>query len=323
MARRLSWGVLLVLAGCGSMMGCSSIVSPDLDRLGGSDGGSSPTLDAGPGVDGGPNVRVDSGPMPRVDAGPRDGGPPRVDAGPSCSGPPRCEGEVLVECVAGEELRELCTDFDSFCAEGECREWICEPGSIQCSDDLRAVETCSERGDAVRRDACERGCNPATDACITVSPTCMGLPTLAVGTSTTIDLCRQANTTTHRSAEGCPTTQLANVGDRTFVLTIETATNVVIELTDVDSGAAIDTIVYVRRVCDDAETQLVCSDDVACTSSTVPGPGGCSGSVDVRQSRIRTRLEPGVHYVVADAFAYSTERNTYRCGQVRLSVRTG
>ncbi len=335
MALRLSWRVLSALAGSSIIVGCSSIVGPDLGRLGGgSDGGGPPGIDAGLGVDAGPTVRVDSGPMAGVDSGPPtpvdggpptpiDGGPRPVDGGPRCDGPDRCDGEVLVTCRSGVESREPCTDRDAYCAGNRCESWVCEPGSRECGADFRSVVTCSERGDSETRTACDLGCDPATDSCVTVSPTCADLPQISLGASVNIDLCRARDDDTHVPAEGCPTTAEADVGDRVLVLQIDRPTDVVIELTDIDFGAAIDTLLYVRRVCDDPDTQVVCSDDVECSTSTVPGPGGCSGSVDVRQSRIETRLAPGLYYIVADAFDYTTDSNVYRCGVVRLSVTEG
>lgn len=326
MRLRLSWGALL-------FAGCSTIVTPDPLRLGGPlDGGV--RVDAGlPPTDGSVTPqprdggRGDAGSVPDAgsrdagaapDAGSRDAG--AVDAGATCTATDRCEGETFVSCRAGREARESCIERAAYCTPEGCRDWVCAPRTSECSEDLRSVLTCSDRGDARTPSPCELGCDPRTDTCLTLPTSCTGLAAIPLGTSVIVGLCGESNDSTHQPAPGCSATQEARAGDRTFVLTLERATEVAIELTDFDSSAAIDTIVYVRRVCDDASTQIVCDDDVPCSSSTVPGPGGCSGSVDVRQSRIRTRLEAGVYFIVADAFLYSTSGTTYRCGTVRLSV---
>lgn len=108
-----------------------------------------------------------------------------------------------------------------------------------------------------------------------------------------------------------------------FRLEVPFAQEVTIELTDNDTMRAIDTIVYVRRTCDDGTTQVACDDDVPCDSSTVPSGELCIGGVDVRQSRIVTRLAAGTYYVVLDAFEYRRDMVAFTCGQVRLSIRGG
>jgi hypothetical protein len=50
-----------------------------------------------------------------------------------------------------------------------------------------------------------------------------------------------------------------------------------------------------------------------------PSPTGCSG-YEVRESTLRTHLDAGTYYIIADAFAYTSGTTMYRCGHVQLSV---
>lgn len=88
--RGAAWSVALCCA-----VGCSSLVNPDIGRLGGDDGGAPVIVDAGA------SLPVDAA----VDA----------DARPLCSGEPTCRGDVLVTCRAGVELVE--TPCPLGCAE--------------------------------------------------------------------------------------------------------------------------------------------------------------------------------------------------------------
>jgi hypothetical protein len=98
------------------------------------------------------------------------------------------------------------------------------------------------------------------------------------------------------------------------------AGQVEVNLFDADRSTAIDTVVYLRSSCNDRASQLACSDDIDCSDSTVPGPGGCAGMTELRQSIIETRLEAGTYYIVADAFDYSSSSVEYGCGRVSLTV---
>ncbi len=289
------------LASVVALTGCSAIVNPDPGRLG---------------SDAGQVHLMDSGTPPVPDAG-RDAGV-RRDTGTGCVTGAYCDGDTLVSCRGGVESRTSCPDMGSFCSGDRCQTWVCEPGSRECTGDGRGVIVCDARGANEAMTPCPLGCDPATNACITTSPACMGLPRIAVGDDQAFDLCRETDDDTYTpTSDGCPAPQEAAVGDRVFALTIEHEMDVVINLRDVDTLAAVDTVVYVRRACDDAATQTACDDDVPCDASTLGG--FCTGT-EVRESRIFVHLTPGIYYVVADAFAYSTDRTMYRCGNVQLSV---
>lgn len=301
---------------------CSAIIEPDQGRLGREeDAGGIRLFDSGmPGRDAGPPIdagRRDAG-IPGDDAGRFDAG--RFDAGATCV--PGCIGETLVTCTGGAPTTTQCQDLGAYCEGTSCVPWMCTPGEILCTPDLGATTTCDARGSGTGAIIpCENGCNPTTGECASVVPTCTGATPITVGTSTIVNLCSSSDGATYQVTPGCDATVRADSGDATFVLTLTETTNVVIELTDADFSTAIDTVVYVRRVCTDQASQIACDDDVPCSESTVPN---CSGSFEVRQARIRTTLGPGTYYIVADAFLYSIDGGTtYRCGNVRLSVRAG
>ena len=73
-------------------------------------------------------------------------------------------------------------------------------------------------------------------------------------------------------------------------------------------------------LCDERGTQIACDDDVTCAESSIGGP--CSG-VEVRESRIETHLAAGTYYIVADAFAYSTERVTMQAFWLAFTENIG
>jgi hypothetical protein len=289
--------------------GCSAVISPDESRLGGGPSGS----DGGGGLDA-PIVLVDGSVVP-------DGpvGPDRPPVG--CEGqPPTCEGDTLVQCVAGSLVRTNCAATGGDCVmsggAASCTATGCAPaGSSRCDGD--DLVTCHGDGTETRM-TCPSGCDPAANACAT-APVCPGIPALARG-MTTIDLCAERDASTHASAEGCRTDERADSGDRVYRLDIETATTVVLDLVDADGSTSIDTILYVRTDCEDASSQLACSDDIPCSDSVITS--GCVGGWQVRQSRLVLRLEPGTYYVVVDAFLYSTGPVEFRCGTVILSYTT-
>jgi hypothetical protein len=293
--------------------GCSALVTPDSTRLGPA-GDAGPTLDARREL---PDAFVPIG----VDADLTDPDAPRPDpvdawTPPTCvEGSARCEGDVQVVCEGGREVRTDCADTGLSCEAGACRGRVCTPGSVMCSGDGSGIVTCTPDGASVRYSPCPAGCDRATNACAT-SDACADRPTIALGDTTRIDLCAAEGMTSYVRAEGCGAMSDADSNDATFALTVREPTTVELDLRDVDPTVGIDTILYVRRACDASDSQLACSDDIPCTESDITS--GCSGGVQVRQSRITLRLEPGTYYVVADALRYSD----FDCGEVELRVGT-
>jgi hypothetical protein len=306
---RFGWCFFLT---CGLLAGgCSALINPDDGRLGGGgDAGTDRTDGSMGGWDSGITL-MDSGTTTDPDSG-----------STSCvSEEPRCEGDALVTCVSGMEIRQDCRAMSAFCDGGECKPWECEPGSRECSGDLSASIVCSARGDGSEEISCEPGvCAPDSGRCVGAVDMCTTVPPVTIGSTHMVDLCIKNDDNTHTRAPGCGAESRADGRDTVFRLEVPTTRMVTIELTDIDTSAAIDTIVYVRRVCDDGDTQVACDDDVRCDTSTAPGDL-CFDGVDVRQSRINTRLEAGTYYVVIDYFDYTAGEIMFGCGEVRLSIR--
>ncbi len=290
------------ILGAASLLGCSAIVNPDSDLLG-----------PDPGVDSGTVVLMDSGDA-RIDAGPRDGG-----GVPCTEGAKRCVGETLFTCVGGAEIPRDCRAVGDYCDVDQCRDQVCEPNRRQCTPALNAVLSCSARGDLLSREACPNGCDPETITCLPPGGVCDDVPSIDVGGRHTVDLCERADNNTHQPADGCGSTSRADVQDQIFSLTLERRQRVTIELTDVDAPRAVDTLVYVRRTCDDMGSQIACDDDVPCDRSTADPPA-CFGGVDVRQSRITLTLDAGTYFIVVDGFAYTNDSVAFSCGLVELRV---
>lgn len=284
--------------------GCSAIINPDSDRLG-----------AGP----------DTGPPPRVDSGTRDAGPPG-DGGDCVEGTPTCSGDALVSCSGGMEVLQDCQAARAFCEVDHCEPWVCVPGDRECASDGESAFVCTARGDEIEEHGCGDGfCDPDTNACVmdVPPPVCEGFGRISPGESIITDLCGLPDDNTFERATGCDFGSRAQSGDEIFVLELDRSTRLTFELTDIDTTRAIDTVLYIRRDCEDGESQVACHDDVACGASTVPGGAFCTGGVDVRQSRMTLTLPAGRYYIVVDAFERRSDGVTYSCGRVRLSISPG
>jgi len=304
MANRLP--VLLAVLG----FGCSALINPDESRLGdGPDAGVG--ADAAVGFDAG--AGVDAG-LPAGD----DAGPP-VGCEPT---PPACDGDDVVTCPDGVEARRDCQAEGGYCEAGGCRPWVCVPGSRACGAGLESVVVCDARGTAETEIPCTGGaCDPATNMCEGVDPgACAGLPEIGVGDERTVDLCEEDDDHTFRAGGDCDPRFGANAGDRVFALRITERGRYRIELEDDAILRDIDTVVYVRRQCDEDRSQIACGDDTRCMP-TGPFGGDCMDGVRLGLSRVVLDLEPGTYYVVADAFLYDTERGESECGSVELRVR--
>ncbi len=297
------------------LLGCSVKRS----GLGGGagDAGSGP-MDAG--VDGRLSDR-DAATSPK-DSGPEPDAHEGADAGPRCAGDePVCEGTVLRSCEDGSPEEKDCAAADAYCdtddGEPTCIARVCTPGARRCSDEGDAVVECDARGSKEVPMACSAGCDPATTECRSVADCPLaGVTDLPAASASSIafSLCGQGDDAQNQTAPGCGATLGGQ--DRIFRLVIETATDVWIDLRDDDGRAAIDTVLYLRTRCDDPSSQIACHDDIACSESDFT----CSG-VQRRQSRIETRLDPGVYYVVADSYDYRDRGTSWGCGSVLLRYR--
>ncbi|MCB9508472.1 MAG: hypothetical protein H6698_05910 [Myxococcales bacterium] len=328
----------MVLAGaCGTspvtadLAGGPAVIGADADDF---------SLDTG-GVDPGPvdtGTRDDtaasddvSADLPLLDA--RPDAPVGSDTSPADGGelvcPPGaswCEGDILYVCSAdgGEAAPTRCARREEVCvvddAGARCAPpdgLVCTPGETRCESTL-AVSTClddgSEFGPPTR---CELGCDPATQMCAAEPPAGCSrrIPTIHPGETVELDLCDYEDSTAPIDQADCGDAGTRSGGDATYALVITSDTRVTIDLRDDDDSVAIDTVLYVRRACEDDASQLACSDDIPCDESDVT-IGSCSGGVQVRQSRVTLSLAAGTYYVVADHLEYGS----FSCGSVRLQI---
>lgn len=304
-------------------LGCSAVVNPDETRLGDEpDGGGIVIMDSG--------IRLMDAGDPPPDASPpgEDGGPPPTeDSGPPmmCDGPPTCAGDVLVTCGEDGFVQRLdCAEEDAFCEGAACNPQNCEPGSARCNTTGFASFVCDERGVGETRTNCARGCSFDTGRCRGDEPpptTCEDIETIELGDDDEVDLCDRTDGTSYVGGGDCGGDSDADTGEQVYRLTLTEATNVEIEVYDIDEAAAVDTAVYLRRACDSAESQIACADDVPCEVSDFPGGPRCVGGEEVRQSILRERLEAGEYFIVVDAHDYRRDTTFYRCGEVRVEVR--
>jgi hypothetical protein len=287
--------VLLLL----TTSGCSALVSPDPSRLGSADSGRAPLDAFAP-------IGTDADRL-EPDTGAFD-----AAISPTClEGTVRCEGSVRVACEGGREVTTDCAASGLRCEAGACLR--CAPGSVACAGDGTGLLTCAPDGASARFTPCPGGCDPAARACAPTDP-CRDLPAIRLGDRERVDLCEALGRTSYVRSAACGAMSDAESNDATFALTLAEPTMVDIDLRDIDPEAAVDTIVYVRRVCDAADTQIACGDDIPCSESDISG--GCDRGVQVRQSRIRARLEAGTYFIVVDALVY----RDFDCGEVELRV---
>lgn len=257
-----------------------------------------------------------------VDTGTGTDGGGVTDSGTTLCEPgaTECDGNILLSCSeSGDAIgRTRCEARGAICgidASGNaaCIEPSCEAGEAFCSEDLSRIEVCNRFG-VFEYEDCEFGCNPERLACNPEPGACeIDYEVLEPG-EFTFDLCGSGDDTTHADdGENCGTYR--NRGEEVvFQFTLDRAAEVFLDLQDFDDSGAIDTILYLRSECDEQDSQIACSDDIACEESTVE-VGECNGGVQVRQSRIVEDLGPGTYYVVADNIEY----DDFRCGPVLLT----
>lgn len=260
---------------------------------------------------------------------------PDLEEGQVCvPGSVTCDdsGLVLLSCSDdGLDIGRIrCASRDAYCGtdragNASCIERDCDPGERTCSADGSSVVACNEIGSGFTDvvEECEEGCADDGESCAggTVDPppsTCdLADFTLLTPGELEFSLCDESDSASNEESDACRYNYDGN--DRTFALVLTERTDVVLDLRDNDGEAAIDTVLYVRRDCDDASSQIACDDDVSCDSSDVD-TGGCVGGSQPRQSRVELTLDAGTYFVVADQYSYTSRRTGTRfgCGDVLL-----
>ena len=250
--------------------------------------------------------------------------PQDIGAGACVPNSTECDGNVLLTCAAdGSALgRTRCSARGQVCVEENggalCGDPICAPGVWECVSESESAQ-CNETGGAFAvAEACPDGCDPSTGRCAGIVPVveCETFDVDEIEPGTYLfDMCGATNTAQHVEQNDCGLGGAESGGDGIFSITIDRPTQINLDLRDEDGRAAIDTIMYLRTVCDDPDSQIDCSDDTPCEESDVTA-GDCSGGLQVRQSRIERRLDPGTYYLWIDHLNYPN----FGCGTVRLLV---
>lgn len=348
---------LLILAPCALLTACGTtdasgsnegppvLIGQDTGDTGAADGEDTDPDSTSPPQDGGlPSLDVSTSP----DASGNDGSsidiglPPADTNGGSCvPGTTRCEDDVLRQCSADgqEESRIRCASRGQICgvsADGRAAcvdgdgpidpvDPICIAGSRSCSSDGSSVQLCLDDGAGFSTvEVCTDGCDDGR--CLEVIGPIASCDTRDVieldGDSLTVDLCDEDNDdviTAQRSSAGECGTIRSPGRDAMVRLVVDEATTMTINLVDDDPNVAIDTVLSLRTTCDDVESQVACSDDVACASSSIQQ--GCSNGVQPRQSRLANlSLEAGEYYLVLDSIDRRAGATQFRCGTVRLTI---
>lgn len=241
--------------------------------------------------------------------------------GPCTAGTPAmCRGDNVVMCVGGNETYTDCQAASGYCEGGACRPWVCEPSSRTCNSDRSAVVACDARGAGEQLIGCPTGiCDPTRGQCQGVGPDrCGSVDAIEVGETRQIDLCAARDQNTFVPQMDCEGDMRANAGDIVLRLEVGEPTSVSIDLDDADVLARIDTVLYVRRICDTEDTQIACSDDTPCG---FPGIG-CTDGQDIGHSHLDLDLEAGTYYLVLDGRLRTSGGSNTMCGLVAVRVRT-
>jgi hypothetical protein len=284
-------GVLLIVAG-----GCSIPRTPLLPSETDAPEGLDAPLPDVPGLDApvpdGPALDVPALDVPRSDT-------PLSDA-PACM--PGCCGDVADDCAGG--MRD-CAAEGLVCRVMGAPVCVCADAPLACAADGRAVEGCSS-GVATLELCDELGCTgSACDTPCTVPD---------VSATFTVDLCGRTDGSRNTGGGDCANDD-SDGEDVRRRIALPVRSRVTVTLRDDDPEVDIDTIVYLRGVCNQRDTQLACDDDVPCMSAT-PGLGSCNGSDQWRESSFTIDLERGAYYVILDHITHSG----WDCGRVTLTV---
>jgi hypothetical protein len=236
-----------------------------------------------------------------------------------------CVGNVLITCASdGSALgRTRCSSTAQICAtdadgRAACIDPVCTPAAAYCVDAVtRGICDATGAGPA-STEVCPAGCNATTGACNPLPGagcTVEASNPIVVGDVIQFDLCGAGDDVASvGGTNDCTGGYTTDDEDAIFELTLDAPATLLFDLQDADSGAAIDTLLYLRATCDLADSELICADDILCADSDITN--GCTGEVQPRQSQFEATLDAGTYYIVAEQFT----RSTFTCGNVQLSV---
>lgn len=285
---------------CLIVVGCSLARSPLRSRadapVEGVDAPIEPGLDA-------PIEVVDAPVEPDVPIGLDAPDAPLPDA-PACI--PGCAGEVVRDCAGpprdcaaeGQTCRVLTTGPTCTCIDAPAR----------CAPDGRAVESCS--AGVLTITPCDgRGC--MSPAC---PMACGGFRPIAA--TQTVDLCGTGADRVNLTGGECAFE--ANGEEAGFLIELTTRSRVTLTVRDADDSTDVDTVLYLRSICNDPATQVACDDDVPCAEAP-SALGACFDGAQFRQSSITVELERGAYYVITDSVEQFNRGIDWTCGRVELT----
>jgi hypothetical protein len=236
-----------------------------------------------------------------------------------------CSGNILLTCADdGSALgRTRCSSLGQNCGtdpdgRAACVDPVCLPSAAYCVDAVtRGVCDASGAGPATT-EVCAAGCNARTGACNALPGagcTVEASNPIVVGDVLEFDLCGAGDDVASvGGTNDCTGGYATDDEDAIFELTLDAPATLLFDLQDADSGAAIDTLLYLRSSCDAADSELVCADDILCADSDITT--GCTGEVQPRQSQFEATLDAGTYFIIAEQFT----RGSFTCGLVQLSV---
>ena len=123
---------------------------------------------------------------------------------------------------------------------------------------------------------------------------CEGAPQLIMPTSNEpVEIFGDTSGSTNDFTGSCGSS--ANSGDNVYSFTLEHPTSVKFETLKINNSIPYDTVLHLRRECDDQSTQIACNDDA--------GEGVLS--------KLEVTLDPGTYYLIVDGYSTSN-RGPYR-----------
>ncbi|MCA9563843.1 MAG: hypothetical protein KC561_10155 [Myxococcales bacterium] len=248
-------------------------------------------------------VRDDSSPEDTIDA---------VALNP-CGGTSTLLGSIGDPCGCGGEL--ACDGTDGLSCDGSatangcggCETLTGAPGDPCTADCGQGRLQCQGSSDL----ACSCEADVPDGTCAHPFP-------IGPGQSSAINLCGHGADQSNIAGDvDCQDRSEDNGDDVVFSFALEETREVSIQAYDQDVSVPIDTVLYLRSTCEDASSQVICSNDVQCSSLREP-IGSCIEGLQPRASAIRYELGPGTYYLVVDSYDASFSGVAFRCGNVQV-----
>lgn len=221
---------------------------------------------------------------------------PGTQCGACGDGEWECDGGNALVCAGEGELNACggCGNLDvtpnTPCLDCERGRWICSGTSLVCN------------------------C-PGDDP---VPAACQDPLEIELGEEIIVDLCPRPDEMANLAGGECDEHEIHGP-EAVYRLTLDERTSVRLALWDDDDTRAIDTLLYVRRQCEDRSSQVACADDEPCDAEN-RDLGLCTGDQQPRLSVIDTVMDAGDYFIVVDTYEYAQNGVSYSCGTVHLET---